>query len=897
LTLSGVPSNATVAWSITSSNASTGLVSGTSTGATFVGTAPGTYTIQASVNGVMATATVTVYGEAAGVTLTPASSSFVADGIATDAVTLNVVDSAGNTVSDFNGTVEVSTTASGVSFIQNGSYLGTNGVSVAVTNGTGTIDVGQLDVPGVSIPLSTTDLATTNGQSIVSGPSYGTATITSAPQVATSLKILGAPQYLDSNSVTSTSSPLTVVVEDQAGNPMVTGTVPITVSISGAGSLVGSSNGQLPLSYDGYTTTISPSAGIDSASNDSAPFNVDSIQGQTGPISITASASGLTSANATIQAVIAGVPSQLSASFQNGTNSFAEGPNNSINLDLTAQDAQGAPVSLVSTETEPVSITVTKDGSDASNINVDGVSAGSAVTENLNSNGTLSIPITDLNTGADAGTYTVTIAPGSGAGFSFPTQTLTFTETAAALSKVGFTPSGPIEVSLASPQEKYTLQLEDTYGNPVAQSGVTATVYASGTSTANSVYGTATVNGTTSPTPVTVTTNAQGQATVTLAAEAFPNAVWTLYASVAADQSAKVPSMTATSAGMTVSDQVPTSLSVSLQDQTDNSTGYAATGNTVVATLTLDDQYGAAIVNDAVPMQVTIPAGLSGGSSAPTGTTMASGSGNWKQGQANTVDINSGVPGAPTVTTNSAGQITLDLTAWTAGSATVSAAVQQITTSVTGSGTIYVTPGTPTKVGLFYNGSPVGSSNELAVTANTPVAVSVEPTDEAGNPVAATYSEVVSLNAGATSTDSAGFESSDGGAPITSVVIPAGQSSVAVWYVNGTGGSYDNPTVTLVQPTSLTVPSSMASVALGGSTTVTANVYSGTPGPDAVPLVGQSVLATVSTNGGTVTSQAVSTTGGQVQFTYTAPSVGSGSAIITLTVPNTSLSKTITVSY
>ena len=874
LTLSGVPSNATVTWSITSSNASTGLVSGTSTGANFVGTAPGTYTIQASVNGVLATATVTVYGQAAGVTLKPATSTVVADGEATDAVTLNVVDSAGNTVADFNGTVDVNA-VSGVSYSQNGSALTVSGgeVPVTVTNGTATLNVGGVSVPGLSIALTASDLTSSNGQSVVSSPAYGTTTITSAPQVATSLKIVNAPTYLDANAAGTYTPEISVEVEDQAGYPMLTGSDSVTVNVAGAGTLVGGTNNQETLAYNGFAAPAG-------TTNTSASFEVESEQGVTGPITISASASGLTSATATIQSVIAGVASQLSASLS--ANSFAEG-SSGITLNLQAEDAQGAPVNY----TSPVSVVVTKSGSTtaASNILVNGTPASSSTEVNLNSSGALAVTLADANSAADAGTYTVTISSVSGAAYTFPTQTLTFTETAGSLAKASFTsPSTAINVPVTSPSAQYTLQLTDQYGNPIAQSGVTASVYAlqvvNGTalSSPNGQLGEATVNGTvadsTTSTPVTVTTNAQGQATVTLAAEAFENAEWELVGSVGPQANVSTGFQIKPSNTMTVSNQVPSSVGVTLEDMSSGSdyqsSGYAVSGNTVQASITMKDQYGIPL-SGTQNVELTIPAQLSG--MEPTG---ASDSSAWVYGGSNTVTV--------PIALNSNGVGTVNLEAWTEGSATLTAAVPGLTNSVSGSATMFVQPGQSTSVALFENGTLISSTNELSATANTPVAITVEPTDIAGNPVASTYSDVVEL----VDTNGGTFRSTPDGAAITTVSIPSGTSSVPVYYVNANTGTY-TPSATMdANKLTVTSPSSVP-VSAGGTATITAEVY-GSIGQ----LSGQTVAASVPAGDGSVTATDVSNDGA-VTFTYTAPTSSAPTTVVTLSVPGTSLTATVNI--
>ncbi|MCL5066230.1 MAG: hypothetical protein M1600_14365 [Firmicutes bacterium] len=857
ITASGVPSSATVTWSVISSNASTGLVSGTGDTATFVGTAAGTYTVEASVDGTTATAKVIVYGQASAVSLSPASSTVIADGESSDTITANVVDANGNPVGNFDGTFDLNT-VSGVTYSQNGTTLTpVNGeVSITVTNGTATFDVGQVAVPGISIAMTPSDLTSTNGQTMAPAPTYSTTTITSAPQVATSLKIVDAPTYLDANTQGTTTSPIAVVAEDQAGYPMLSGTDSITVNVSGAASLVDGTNGQLTLAYNGSSTPAG-------STNMSAAFEVSSEQGVTGPITVTATSPGLTSATDTIQAVVAGVPAQMQATLS--ANSFQEG-SAGITLNLQAEDAGGAPVNY----TSPVSVIVTKSGTTtaASNILVNGQADSSSTEISLTSSPT-AVTLTDSGHGANAGTYTVTIAPVSGAEYSFPAQTLTFTETAGPLSGAAFTsPNTTVTVPVTNPTEQYTLQLEDSYGNPISEGGVKVEIYAVGSTTTNESFGQATVNGTvtSSSTPVTVTTNSSGQATVTLAAEGYQGASWVLYATVPEQPGVNAALQTAPSAAMEVSAQVASSLTIGLQDETAGpdfqSSGYAQAGNTVDATVTLNTQYGGPL-NGTQTVQLTIPAGLSG--MQPSGSNDSAG---WTQGASNTITMS--------LNLNGSGQATIPLEAWTEGSATLQASVPGVSTSVSGQASIFVQAGTATGVGLFSNGTLINGSNKLTVSANTPVALTVESTDMAGNPVPSSGNQVIALS----DQNGGSFRLTETGAPISTVTIPAGETEVTVYYVNGTAGSYV-PTASLDAYRLAVVGPSSYTVSPGASQAITAMVYDGSGNA----VAGQTVTASVPNSEGTVTPSSVSGSNGAVSFNYTAPDSGSGTAMITLTVP------------
>lgn len=102
-----VPITATPTWSLPSGTTGATLETLTNGGVVFNATQPGSYAVTATVDGLTATHTIVVYGAPAAVKLSAASTTLVADGVATDTITATVVDANGNTVSDYNGTLDV----------------------------------------------------------------------------------------------------------------------------------------------------------------------------------------------------------------------------------------------------------------------------------------------------------------------------------------------------------------------------------------------------------------------------------------------------------------------------------------------------------------------------------------------------------------------------------------------------------------------------------------------------------------------------------------------------------------------------------------------------------------------------------------------------------------------
>ena len=103
--------------------------------------------------------------------------------------------------------------------------------------------------------------------------------------------------------------------------------------------------------------------------------------------------------------------------------------------------------------------------------------------------------------------------------------------------------------------------------------------------------------------------------------------------------------------------------------------------------------------------------------------------------------------------------------------------------------TLSVTPSTQSAEWVEYQGQQVSTSNPLTVSANTPVALTVANVDAAGNllPVTSTQAGTNSyITVNLSDTNGGAYTLVPGGAPVTSVEIPVGQTSVTVYYVNAT---------------------------------------------------------------------------------------------------------------
>ncbi len=708
-------SGGTVTYTVTGSNASSALVSGSS----FVASTPGNYTVTGTTaGGATATATISVYGGAAALKIN-LPQTVVANGASTNTITVDVVDGNGNIVA--NSSDEV--TLSGL-----GSVFGAGSTDVYATNGVATFNLPSGSVPGAITTLTAHDVTAAGAVP------NATASVTAAAQVATSISV-SAPQYLSANAA-GTSEPYTATVEDQTGNPMLYGTWGLTATLTG------------PTSSDGagtMTQTAAYSNGIN------ASFTLYDVQGQTGAISITVAGSGLTSGTGTTTAVIAGTPVALQISDNAGSsvNADTEATAAFANLTVTAVDSHGYPA--VWSGTADIAVT----------------SGGAAVAEFTGANNlvfpaapaTLVSSKSEAITGAgDAGTYTFTV---SDAAAGLTGNSVSLSVTPGAPTKV--VASAPAYVSISSPTGAVSAQLEDAYGNPVSQAGVTVNFAITTPASSNATLATA-----------SAATNAQGVATDTLS---LPYALGTNYIVTA--------SSLGLTSGLTKGTQVEGTIANSVVVKP-----YATqvtAGNNVQFDVYAYDQYGVSVgTADTISLTFSNTVG------APTlsyGTATSNGGGNY------TVTVPAGV------------YLTVTAQAQAAGPVTVTAQDTSVASQPSGSASFVVTPGSlagylfvDASGNIYGSGTKGTPATKLAgitanqtftETANVPVEVWLEAVDAFGNPIVVPGSTGQTVTLAAPSGGS--FRTSENGVDVSTltppnvVTIPSGTTELPLWYVNGAG--------------------------------------------------------------------------------------------------------------
>jgi len=826
-----LPSTATVSYSVDNANGFVNQASG-SQSAQLVVTSNGTYNVTATVDGTTsAPYAVNVYGNMASVKLTAANASPIANSVASDTVTATAVDANGNTVGNFNGTAVVTltgtavTAATGTAQAGDVTVNGNNTYTLTFTNGVATMNVISGSTPGLSSSINAVYTATG-----ATSTSTATLALTTAQQVATGLQVTSNNKFVSAN--TSQSTQFSVTVVDQTGNPMLTGAYSYNVNLTGSGSLDGA-----------------PTTGVFVGSQTPNPINVYSVQGQTGAISLTASATGLQSGTASVQSVIAGVSSKLAATPVSGdTTSFAESANTI--LTLGAVDANGYPAVYPSGGF--IAYVTDASGATATNIKINGAAvstAGVLVPAWSVGSPNPSLTFSDTMGGADAGTYTVTVKDSSGNVWS----TFTLTETAGAASKLSVS-SAASQVGESAPTTTVTAQLQDAYGNNVATSGVPVVVYAQG-----SLAGTATLNNQAAVSPateITVDTDSNGAATATLNVQPYANEVYTVTSS-----STGLSTGTAT---VTVEPTVATNVSVVLQG-TNSGASIVAAGQQVTGTVYFKDQYGNPVT------------------SAQSATLTFSGSGSL------TGVTGNGISGSgPYTISSTGGAVTFTGTAQTSGLVTATVTDSSVYPNASGSGSISVSTGTTLGGYGFFNaqGQEITSANQLAVTANTPVEVWLKPVDSQGNPLVSAQAGSVSFGDGSNGQFRINSEFS---ANSTTDMVPAGSAAIAVWYVNGTTGSYTlsaTAPVTGITPGTFNAAGTVTGSVYSYSTQVTLN------GPGGSTTAAPTSLFTLSLGS---TSYAMANT--QASGTFNVAQVGSG---YTITFYNTAASEagsTATLGY
>lgn len=460
--------------------------------------AEGKYTVTAKVGEATASTTIGVYGAVTALQVS-APETVTANGITKKTVTVSALDEFGNKVVGFD---EKNIKLSGVGVTTyNADEVGTD---TAVTE------------DGVATFLVTVD-AGLAGEDVVLTATYseegkeditGETTFAAAAPVATALKVASnAPKFLAANKAGEATVAVTVV--DQEGETF-EGAYDVTATITGPGELA-------------EDTAVANGS-------DAAKFVISNYKtvGVTGAITLTATVEGIGSVSHTVNSVIAGAPAKIALSVED--DETTKKATESFTFTAQIQDANGVPVVLSEETSGSKKLTIELPEEDELE-NVENVDAPADVDLNNNSfettfelsikdgkpfTGSLPVkvsytvidPITEKETTIE-GSMSVSFVPGDVAGLSVDREI--------------------VEAPVAAPTATYTFYVSDLNGNAVPKADVELDVF--GFEVEGEVYTASdlvTINGAKGDTKVK--TNAEGKATVTVAARPYANRTWAVKA-------------------------------------------------------------------------------------------------------------------------------------------------------------------------------------------------------------------------------------------------------------------------------------------------------------------------------------------------------------------------------
>lgn len=766
-------------YSVTGTNASSALISGS----LFVASQPGNYTVQATSGTATGTVTIGVFGAAAGLKITPPTT-LVANGVQKASLTVSVVDANGNVVAN---------SVDAITLTENNASAATiyGNTTVDAVNGVATFTLLAGDVSGVSTTFQALD-----------GTLSTTAAVTSVAQVPTSITVTPASPYIVANG-SNGNDVISATIVDQTGNPMVSGIYDVSFSVTGAADFGGTP--QAP---------ILTAAGIYyGPSQAKATVTLDDIQGSTGPATITASVTNLTSGTTAVQAVVAGTPAELSISAPQ-----SEQAGTAAIYTVTAEDGHSYPVQW----TGSVTLTSSQTGI-----------TFSPSTLTFNNDATASFTVT----GTQVGNYSITATAVAG---GLTSATTSFTVTAGAVAKAAITPINPAayaQIGSTYTSWTYSVQLEDASGNPVPQSGTEVDFTLQDIS--GSPTGGATLNGigynNTTPPTVKAYTGSNGVATATVSVPSYPNATWDVSASLPL-----YPSLgTLTGAPIAIQEIATQSLGV-----TYSPVGQMTSGTTYTGTITLYGPNNIPVITSDV---VYITASGSGTVTLPGALAVGASGNEWEV-------VTGGGFGHFSIQPGKAGVVELTLT---------DESVVTHPSSVSG---LYVVAGTTLGGFGFTSGTntDITASTPLSVPAGGSVAVTVMAEDGPnGNPIPVPSTVPVDITP-STPTGSFELRSGTSAADLASpypVAIQAGQTSATFYYVNDTTGT-QSVTFGGVEDYKFVVPTTAVSAPTSTQLSWTVTDQSG------APLAGVSVSFKTTNPADSVTATGVTNASGVVYATF-----------------------------
>lgn len=751
----------------------------------------------------------TAYGIASQVVLTPGTPSVTADKSAVDPLTVSVEDAAGTPVANFTGTVDLASSPAGAFGLSHNN-------PVTVTNGSAVVDL-STSVAG-TYTLSVDHLVSAAapsggaaGQPVAANVQYRTATVTAVAPAAQGLSVTSELPSLSTNAQNGT--PVWVTLTDQGGQPYSTAVGQyVTVTLTGPGTLV-----------PGTTVVTSESLYLAPGSS-TLTATVYDAQGTQGTITVTATASGLASGQTTLATYETGVPAALAIHSAITT---AENGNSETLYTVDVVDVQGHLITTGPGATTAITLADNLGSSSGALNYYWGSSLGylGQVTGHYQARSSNVVSVTSASPLETAGGQvqfavetqdgqptpaTITAAASDGLSGTAPYQFAA--PTAGYLTYIpGYL--GELSNYVFTPGQtgSTAVQLADQYGTAVHEAGQPVWFRLRG-----------------SPSGLVVLPNGASQAGDSYEAFTNPAGVATLtFALPASDPTNLAPQLSSTgfyfeewsTASATRSQgsldyYVVPSASYATQLETVSSRVVVSSG-TSTGSWPASNRFVAG--STATGLEVAALNALGANVSGNDGGHYWAYGGQYPQGDS--LLVTSTNPAVASLNTSSSGSMySADqwllndqgdvysqgafhippLNLGQAGTATLTFQDVSNNTMASVAITVTVVPGAATRAPLIeYQSQTISSSNPLALTAGTPVELSVVNVDAAGDPVPATTALTVTLPTAPSGTEwktagALGISSTTG-----TVSIPVGSTSAALWIV-----SKSNETVTSVGSTS-----------------------------------------------------------------------------------------------
>ncbi len=341
-----------------------------------------------------------VYGPPSAIQFSQSRSTWVADGAEEEALTASVVDAEGDVVTNYTGAGTITDAMANGAL----SAWGTDSANltpiaaglstpIAFKNGEATLIV---QAGSTTATDTVTGETTTASGAVLSG----TGQITALAQVATRIQLTTTSSYLIANESGNPAN-YAVSVLDQVGEPMLSGTYPLSASIEGPGQFQDLTPGPDSVTYTG--------------GNGATPLTVYSIAALTGPMTLTIAGDNLPSAAVTVPAILGGQPYRMGVSAAQTTLKNGD----STTLTLTQLTSAGGVSDPASLDNSGYVVSITDaNGNPATGFTLDGMSYTGpttfAVATGPNYFYAVSQPISLTVMGAQPGIYTVTVSDADG---------------------------------------------------------------------------------------------------------------------------------------------------------------------------------------------------------------------------------------------------------------------------------------------------------------------------------------------------------------------------------------------------------------------------------------------------------------------------------------------------